>query len=196
MVQVNLRGWDTHQNAFRDLKGQLLPSIDHCLSGFLDDLAARGLLDETLIVMCGEMGRTPRISPISAGRQERLGRAIHAGPAPLGRRLPLLLRRRRRAGRAHDRPDRPPGGPASQRSLLASDLAATIFRCLGIQRDRVFHDLEQRPHQLYQGRAIEALFLGIIGRAAAKRHPWQTARTNRVRATVFSVRECRRTEVE
>src|SRR5262249_4256674 len=62
MVQVNLRGWDTHQNAFRDLKGKLLPSLDYCLSGFLDDLRSRGLLDETLIVMCGEMGRTPRIS--------------------------------------------------------------------------------------------------------------------------------------
>ena len=73
MVQVNLRGWDTHQNAFRDLKGHLLPSIDRCLSGFLDDLAARGLLDETLVVMCGEMGRTPRISPIS--RRERTPRA-------------------------------------------------------------------------------------------------------------------------
>ena len=65
MVQVNLRGWDTHQNAFRDLKGYLLPSLDRCLSGFLDDLESRGLLNETLIVMCGEMGRTPRISPIS-----------------------------------------------------------------------------------------------------------------------------------
>src|SRR6185503_14359614 len=54
MVQINLRGWDTHQNAFRDLKGKLLPSIDRCLSGFLDDLEARGLLDETLVVMCGE----------------------------------------------------------------------------------------------------------------------------------------------
>ena len=69
MVQVNLRGWDTHQNAFRDLKGKLLPSIDRCLSGFLDDLEQRGLLDETLMVMCGEMGRTPRISPIAVGGQ-------------------------------------------------------------------------------------------------------------------------------
>ena len=69
MVQINLRGWDTHQNAFRDLKGKLLPSIDHCLSGFLDDLSDRGLLDETLVVMCGEMGRTPRISPIAVSPQ-------------------------------------------------------------------------------------------------------------------------------
>src|SRR5205823_8465117 len=33
MVQVNLRGWDTHQNAFRDLKARLLPSLDRCLGG-------------------------------------------------------------------------------------------------------------------------------------------------------------------
>ena len=71
MVQINLRGWDTHQNAFRDLKGKLLPSLDHCLSGFLDDLQQRGLLEETLIVMCGEMGRTPRISPISPNGKNR-----------------------------------------------------------------------------------------------------------------------------
>ena len=74
MVQINLRGWDTHQNAFRDLKGKLLPSIDHCLSGFLDDLAERGLLDSTLVVMCGEMGRTPKIN-MSKGRLARCGKA-------------------------------------------------------------------------------------------------------------------------
>ncbi|MBM4076017.1 MAG: DUF1501 domain-containing protein, partial [Planctomycetes bacterium] len=79
MVQINLRGWDTHQNAFRDLKGKLLPSIDHCLSGFLDDMADRGLLDETLIVMCGEMGRTPRISPITVGGRNASGEIFTNG---------------------------------------------------------------------------------------------------------------------
>ncbi|MBX3438110.1 MAG: DUF1501 domain-containing protein, partial [Planctomycetaceae bacterium] len=79
MVQVNLRGWDTHQNAFRDLKGKLLPSIDHCLSGFLDDLADRGLLDETLVVMCGEMGRTPLISPISPNGTNASGEPFTPG---------------------------------------------------------------------------------------------------------------------
>ena len=130
MVQVNLRGWDTHQNAFRDLKGNLLPSIDHCLSGFLDDLESRGLLDETLIVMCGEMGRTPRISPISADRQERVRRAVHARPPSLGRRVPLLLRRRRHRSRAASsaRPTAMAGLPASE-AYTPGDLAATIFHC-------------------------------------------------------------------
>src|SRR4051812_48089359 len=79
MVQVNLRGWDTHQNAFRDLKARLLPSLDHCLSGLLDDLGQRGLLDETLVVMCGEMGRTPRVSPISPGGKNVSGEVFTPG---------------------------------------------------------------------------------------------------------------------
>src|SRR5262249_704001 len=79
MVQVNLRGWDTHQNAFRDLKGKLLPSLDRCLSGFLDDLHQRGLLEETLVVMCGEMGRTPRISPITPGGRNASGEVFTPG---------------------------------------------------------------------------------------------------------------------
>src|SRR5205814_5192268 len=57
----------------------ILPSIDHCLSGFLDDLEARGLLDSTLIVMCGEMGRTPRISPIAVGGKNASGEIFTPG---------------------------------------------------------------------------------------------------------------------
>src|SRR5262249_58208604 len=79
IVQVNMRGWDTHQNAFRDLKGKLLPSLDRCLSGLLDDLEQRGLLDEVLVVMCAEMGRTPRISPISPGGRNASGEVFTNG---------------------------------------------------------------------------------------------------------------------
>src|SRR5207253_8677818 len=54
--------WGTHGNAFPDLKNDLFPPLDRCVSALLDDLEARGLLDSTLIVMAGEFGRTPRIS--------------------------------------------------------------------------------------------------------------------------------------
>ena len=57
----------------------LLPSIDRCLSRFLDDLAARGLLEATLVVMCGEMGRTPRISPITPGGKNASGEVFTLG---------------------------------------------------------------------------------------------------------------------
>ncbi len=61
LVQVNLGNnetWDTHENNFPLLRDCLLPPTDRGVSALIDDLDARGLLDETLIVMCGEMGRT------------------------------------------------------------------------------------------------------------------------------------------
>ena len=67
MVQVNLGNdetWDTHTNAFPVLKNFLFPPTDRAVSALLDDLADRGLLDSTLVVMAGEMGRTPKISTL------------------------------------------------------------------------------------------------------------------------------------
>jgi uncharacterized protein (DUF1501 family) len=66
LVQVNLGNnetWDTHQAAFPTLKDFLLPPTDRAVSALLDDLEERGLLDDTLVVMAGEFGRTPRIPP-------------------------------------------------------------------------------------------------------------------------------------
>lgn len=157
MVQVNLRGWDTHQNAFRDLKGFLLPSIDRCLSGFLDDLQARGLLDETLVVMCGEMGRTPRISPISPTGKNTSGEPFTPGRHHWGDVFPCFFAGGGiQGGRVIGETDRFAGLPASE-AFTPGDLAATIFYCLGIDADQEFHDVEERPHRLYQGRPIQSL---------------------------------------
>jgi hypothetical protein len=157
MVQVNLRGWDTHQNAFRDLKGYLLPSIDRCLSGFLDDLASRGLVDETLVVMCGEMGRTPRISPISATGRNTAGEPFTPGRHHWGDVFPCFFAGGGiPGGRVIGQTDRHAGLPVSE-AYTPSDLAATIFHCLGIDPDLEFFDSEHRPFRLYQGRPIAGL---------------------------------------
>lgn len=157
MVQVNLRGWDTHQNAFRDLKGYLLPSIDRCLSGFLDDLQSRGLLDETLIVMCGEMGRTPRISPISTTGKNTAGEPFTPGRHHWGDVFPCFFAGGGiQPGRVIGQSDRNAGLPASE-AYTPSDLAATIFHCLGIDPELEFFDSEHRPFRIYQGRPIDAL---------------------------------------
>ena len=158
MVQVNLRGWDTHQNAFRDLKGKLLPSIDHCLSGLLDDLAEQGLLDETLVVMCGEMGRTPGISPISANGKSASGEPFTPGRHHWGDVFPCFFAGGGvQPGRIIGRTDSHAGVPESQ-GYTPEDLAATIFHCLGIGPDREFHDAGGRPYRLYRGTPIDALF--------------------------------------
>ncbi|MGE4003392.1 MAG: DUF1501 domain-containing protein, partial [Planctomycetaceae bacterium] len=65
LVQVNLGNdetWDTHGNAFPHLRDKLLPPADRAVSALLDDLHESGRLDDTLIVMAGEFGRTPKIS--------------------------------------------------------------------------------------------------------------------------------------
>src|SRR6185295_12860988 len=64
LVQVNLgnnESWDTHEAAFRNLKNYLLPPTDRALSALIDDLDERGLLNDVLIVMAGEFGRTPKV---------------------------------------------------------------------------------------------------------------------------------------
>jgi hypothetical protein len=157
MVQVNLRGWDTHQNAFRDLKGKLLPSIDHCLSGFLDDLEQRGLIDETLIVMCGEMGRTPRISPITVGGKNVAGEIFTPGRHHWGDVFPCFIAGGGvQPGRVVGASDRHGGLPISD-AYTPADLAATIFHLLGVGPQQEFFDTAGRPYQIYRGQPIRAL---------------------------------------
>jgi hypothetical protein len=157
MVQVNLRGWDTHQNAFRDLRGKLLPSLDHCLSGFLDDLEQRGLLDEVLVVMCGEMGRTPRISPITAGGRNASGEVFTPGRHHWGDVFPCFFAGGgTRAGQVIGRSDRDGGVPATE-AYTPADLAATVFHLLGVGPDTEFHDALGRPYRIHRGTPIGPL---------------------------------------
>lgn len=159
MVQVNLRGWDTHQNAFRDLKGKLLPSLDRSLSALLDDLHDRGMLDEVLIVMCGEMGRTPRISPISAGGRNASGEIFTPGRHHWGDVFPCFFAGAGiRSGQMIGQTDRHGGVPVSE-GYTPADLAATIFHALGIGPDREFHDAAGRPYRLTQGTPIRPLIV-------------------------------------
>ncbi|MBN81995.1 MAG: hypothetical protein CMJ70_17830 [Planctomycetaceae bacterium] len=157
MVQVTLRGWDTHQNAFRDLKAKALPSLDYCLSGFLDDLEERGLLDETLVVMCGEMGRTPKVQPISPNGKNASGERFTPGRDHWGHVFPCLFAGGGiQPGRVLGSTDYAAGAPVTE-AYTPSDLAATIFHCLGIGPDREFQDDAGRPYRIYRGHPIGGL---------------------------------------
>ena len=68
LVQVNSgnnEAWDTHVNAFSHLRNNLLPPTDRAVSALLDDLHENSILQQTLVVMAGEFGRTPKISHLS-----------------------------------------------------------------------------------------------------------------------------------
>lgn len=61
-VEVNLGGWDLHNNVFATLRDQRLPGLDRGIAALVGDLKQRGMLDDTVIVWMGEFGRTPRIN--------------------------------------------------------------------------------------------------------------------------------------
>lgn len=153
MVQVNLgdnETWDTHQSAWPVLKDKLLPPLDQALSALLDDLDARGLLSRTLIVMGGEFGRTPKISTLPgvplAGR-DHWGAAQTLFFAGAGV----------RGGTVVGATDRLGGYPKSP-AYRPSDLAATIYKVLGLGPNPEYRDRLNRPFAATIGNPIEPLF--------------------------------------
>jgi len=66
-IEVNLGGWDNHQNIFPTLRDNKLPMLDQGMSALLEDLEERGLIDDTVVIWMGEFSRTPRING-NAGR--------------------------------------------------------------------------------------------------------------------------------
>jgi len=147
LVQVNLGNnetWDTHGNAFPHLKEKLLPPMDKSLCALLVDLEQRGLLDNTLIVMAGEFGRTPRISTLTQ---------FYKGP---GRdhwgavQSVWLAGGGVRGGRVIGSSDKTGGYPVND-PQTPENFAATIYSALGLPKTVAWYDAENRPHHLYYG---------------------------------------------
>jgi len=153
LVQVNLGNnetWDTHGNMFPHLKGKLLPPTDQALSALLDDLEQSGLLDSTLIVMAGEFGRTPRIS--SLPQYYKLPGRDHWGKVQ----TVFFAGGGVRGGRIVGSSDKIGGFPRSD-PQTPENLAATIYRALGLPSTVAWHDAQDRPHYVYRGEPIAGL---------------------------------------
>ncbi|MFN7769927.1 MAG: DUF1501 domain-containing protein [Planctomycetaceae bacterium] len=147
LVQVNLgknSSWDTHRRNFPVLKENLLPYLDVSLSGLLDDLAESGLLDETLVVVTGEFGRTPKINP-DGGRD-------HWGPIMTS----LFAGGGVRGGTVLGASDKIAAQPTADRQTV-ENLAATVLSILGIPHDAQWIDFDGRPHEVYRAEPIDGL---------------------------------------
>ena len=158
VVQVNMgrvQTWDTHSANFKSLKDRLLPPTDQGVAALLDDLEARGMLDETLVVVTGEFGRTPRIGASTGNTNTRDGRdhwaavfsAAFAGGGVRG-------------GQTIGQSDKMGAYPAS-RPYTPADLAATIYRALGVDPATELRDRLNRPIRLCTGEEIAPLFTGL-----------------------------------
>jgi hypothetical protein len=144
-VTIDHTNWDTHYDNFKVLKSDLLPHLDTGLSTLLADLAERGTLEKTLVVVMGEFGRTPRVNQ-HAGRD-------HWGPANCILLAGGGVRGGCVVGATNPRGEKPAGDPVGP-----EDLSATMFHLLGINADDEFYTPEGRPVKLANnGRVIQAL---------------------------------------
>jgi hypothetical protein len=153
LVQVNLgnnESWDTHGEAFPHLKEKLLPPTDRALSALLEDLAASGLLESTLIVMAGEFGRTPKITHLP--QHYKLPGRDHWGAVQ----TVFFAGGGVHGGTIIGSSDRMGGYPASD-PQTPENMAATIYEALGIPATAVWHDEADRPHNIYYGEPIRGL---------------------------------------
>ena len=140
-VTVNNAGWDTHADLDLRLRAGytgarvgvgLVPALDRAVSTLIDELAERGLLDETLIVVMGEFGRTPKLNT-RGGRDHwpQVFSVMLAGGGVTG-------------GQVIGASDRTGETPAD-RPVTPADLAATIFTLLGIDPQQRLTTADGRP---------------------------------------------------
>jgi uncharacterized protein (DUF1501 family) len=150
LIQVNLGNnetWDTHENNFPLLRNCLLPPTDRAVSALLDDLHERGMLDDTLIVMCGEMGRTPKINA-GTGESKVPGRD-HWGAVQS-----VFIAGGGVSGGVVVGASDENGAYPAQSPQRPENLAATIYDSLGIPPTAAWHDEFSRPHRVYHGEPI------------------------------------------
>lgn len=147
--------WDTHVDNWGRLKNTLLPQLDQGLAALMDDLSASGLLDQTLVIVMGEFGRTPKISTLPG--QTIPGRD-HWAHAYSG----LFAGAGVQGGQVIGQTDEQAAYPIT-RSWSPADICSTIFNALDVDSDVAIIDPLQRPHYLLNGQVIAPLYSGREG---------------------------------
>jgi hypothetical protein len=131
-------GWDTHGRNFQTLRGNHLPGLDQTYSALMADLEKRGLLEETLIVILSEMGRTPRIN--ANGGRDHWTNCFAV----------LLSGAGIRGGSVHGASDAH-AAYVKDRPATPADICATIYHCLGIDPEMHVVDRNGRPVSVAHG---------------------------------------------
>jgi len=149
------QAWDTHRDHFPLLKNALLPPFDKAFSALMADFVERGLMKDTLVVVMGEFGRTPKLGYVTSG----------AGAAKNGRDhwpycyTVFFAGAGVPAGAIYGSSDKTAAYPKDN-PVTPEDVAATIYSLLGIEPDTEIRDGQNRPYTLSPGRAIPGIFAG------------------------------------
>lgn len=138
--------WDTHGQHFKQMKESLCPNLDQAFSALVNDLDARGLLDQTLVIVNAEFGRTPKVNG-SSGRDHWpwvYSLALAGGGSA--------------RGVVYGSSDKIAAYPTSH-PHDPCDMAATIYHLLGVPSDTIVYDQLHRPNSLVIGQKIDGLLV-------------------------------------
>ena len=147
-VEVNYGGWDTHNQNF-DAMADKCPILDRALGALLGDLDSRGMLEETLVVLATEFGRTPEIVESRMGRNHypKAFTCLLAGGGIKG-------------GRKYGKTDGE-GREVVDNKVNVEDFNATIASALGLPLEHIVHSPSRRPFTVaHKGKPVKALFEG------------------------------------
>jgi len=133
--------WDTHSRNFSKMKDALAPTLDQSLTALIEDLDQRGMLEETLVVVNAEFGRTPKINK-SAGR-DHWPWVYSLAMAGAGA----------NAGTIHGASDDSAAYPAAN-PHDPKDFVATLYHLLGVSPETTINDATGRPHHVVIGEPI------------------------------------------
>ena len=137
-VGIDHGSWDTHYKCFPSQTNDLLPHVDMAISALVTDLAQRGLLDSTLVVMLGEMGRTPRINQFEGRDHWSMAQSVvmAGGGFPAGHVV----------GATDEQAAYPTTVPVG-----IEDLLFTVFHHMGIDGDKSYLTPLGRPVPIVNG---------------------------------------------
>ena len=146
-VTISLGGWDTHNDNWNRLSTRLLPPLDSGLSGLLQALKQKGLLDTTAVYVTGEFGRTPKIN--QRGGRDHYPRAMFM----------LMAGGGIKGGQALGESNENGTLPKDEVGYSPDDVAASFYHALGIDRTHEYHTSTGRPIMVVRdGEVIPELF--------------------------------------
>ncbi len=138
------QGWDSHSRHLEWCRDELLPPTDRAVAALLEDLDRRGLLQETLVVVLGEFGRTPEFN--KEGGRDHWPHVFSV----------LLAGGGIRGGQVYGA-STPDGAHVAEEGVTPGDLAATLYHCLGVDPAAEIEDPLGRPLPLAEGRVLRQL---------------------------------------
>ncbi|HUG70399.1 MAG TPA: DUF1501 domain-containing protein [Pirellulaceae bacterium] len=145
-IEVDLGGWDMHNDIFNTLSNQRLPVLDRAMSALFEDLEQRGLLEDTAIMWMGEFSRTPRINGTTGRDHWARSWSVVVGGAGMNGGIAV--------GKTNE-----DGTRVDTEPYTSQDVMASVCKSLGISLETTFTSRSGRPMKIANsGKVIKELF--------------------------------------